>query len=322
MLFLAYGVLAFLVVTLSVYLSKYVDALDKKTNLSGAFIGGVLLAAVTSLPELFTSITAVLMVHQPELVQGNVFGSNIFNLTIFGICVLFASKNYKEATVSKSHSLTVIFTIILFVLCLLGMYFPWTLPLPYLTLNWASVAIVIVYIINLKVVNSDDVTENENEDTVDLSVKQIVVRFVLMAVALVLVSILLTIVTEEIATQLELGDTVAGAIFLGVATSLPELTASINLIRLKNFNASIGNVVGSNLFNFTILCFGDLIYIGDGIFNKTSESQVIIGCAILASIFTYFALKSKKHRIISAVLGFLIIISYVASIVIAMMCKN
>ena len=50
MIYIEYLVLAILVVYLSVRLSYYVDCLDKKTNLSGAFIGGVMLAAVTSLP--------------------------------------------------------------------------------------------------------------------------------------------------------------------------------------------------------------------------------------------------------------------------------
>lgn len=318
MLYLLYVILAFLVVFLSVHLSKYVDALDKKTNLSGAFIGGVLLAAVTSLPELFTSITAVLFVNQPQLVQGNVFGSNIFNLTIFAVCILFASKSYKEAPVSKGHFYTTIFTVLLFVICLLGMYFPFNLPIPFITLNWASVAIVIVYIINLKTINSDDITENDNEDTVDLTVSQVVVRFVLMAVALVIVSILLTQVTDRISDNLNLGKTVAGAIFLGIATSLPELTASINLVRLKNFNASIGNVVGSNLFNFLILCFGDLIYTDNGIFAKTNDSVTIIICAIFSTIFTMIALKTKKHRVVSVILGILMLVAYVLSIALSM----
>lgn len=318
MLYLAYIVLAVLVVVLSIYLSKYVDALDKKTNLSGAFIGGVLLAAVTSLPELFTSITAVLIVHQPELVQGNVFGSNIFNLTIFGGCILFASKKYREASVSKSHITTIIFTIALFVICIMGMYYPWIVPIPFLSLNWVSIAILIIYIINLKIVNSDDENENDNPDNVDLSVKQIVVRFVFLSVALVAVSILLTQVTDTLSEKLNLGKTVAGAIFLGVATSLPELTASINLVRLNNFNASIGNVTGSNLFNFIILCFGDLIYTGGGIYGKTNESIIIITCAIAASVFTLLALKTKNNRTISAILGLLILLAYVLSIALSM----
>ena len=47
---LCYIVLAALVVVLSVKLADYVDLIDKKTDISGAFIGGVVLAAVTSLP--------------------------------------------------------------------------------------------------------------------------------------------------------------------------------------------------------------------------------------------------------------------------------
>ena len=75
-----YVVLLVAVVYLSMKLGDFVDLLDKKTNISGAFIGGVMLAAVTSLPELFTSGSAVLLVGENDLVLGNIFGSNIFNM--------------------------------------------------------------------------------------------------------------------------------------------------------------------------------------------------------------------------------------------------
>ncbi len=68
MLIASYIVLAVLVIGLSMRLSSYVDMLDKQTNLSGAFLGGVMLAAVTSLPELFTSISGVVFLNEPELV--------------------------------------------------------------------------------------------------------------------------------------------------------------------------------------------------------------------------------------------------------------
>ena len=51
---------------------------DRTTGLSGAFLGGVMLAAVTSIPELITSITAVAIVKQPDMVIGNILGSNLF----------------------------------------------------------------------------------------------------------------------------------------------------------------------------------------------------------------------------------------------------
>ena len=55
MIYALYVVLLVAVVYLSMKLGDFVDLLDKKTNISGAFIGEVMLAAVTSLPELFTS---------------------------------------------------------------------------------------------------------------------------------------------------------------------------------------------------------------------------------------------------------------------------
>ena len=258
MIYVQYLILATLVVILSIFLSKYVDALDKKTNLSGAFIGGVLLAAVTSLPEFITSLTAIFALNQPNLVQGNVFGSNIFNLTILAGCIILFSRKFKEAYLSKSHLLTSIFTIIIFIICLLGMNFNYSLNLGFLNVSYASIAILVLYIINITKMNDSSSEGSDEEDNVNLTVKQIIFRFILCSILLVIFSMLLTKVTDKLNGELGLGATVGGAIFLGIATSLPELTSSFNLVRLGNFNASFGNVIGSNLFNFTILAIGDI----------------------------------------------------------------
>ncbi|MCH5161617.1 MAG: cation transporter, partial [Clostridiales bacterium] len=56
LVYILYVLTVAVVVVLSIKLGKYVDIIDAKSNISGAFIGGVMLAAVTSLPELFTSL--------------------------------------------------------------------------------------------------------------------------------------------------------------------------------------------------------------------------------------------------------------------------
>ena len=86
-IFVYLGVAA-LVVFFSIKLSDYVDLLDKKTNLSGALVGGILLAAVTSLPELFTSITSTIFLGNNSYVMGNILGSDIFNVTLFAVVYL------------------------------------------------------------------------------------------------------------------------------------------------------------------------------------------------------------------------------------------
>ncbi|WP_416327360.1 sodium:calcium antiporter [[Eubacterium] hominis] len=319
MLYLEYLILAVLVVYLSVRLSYYVDCLDKKTNLSGAFIGGVMLAAVTSLPELFTSLTAVLALDQPDLVQGNVLGSNIFNLCVIGGLLLFTANRYQHANLSKSHKYTLIFGIVMYVMVLFAILKPIEIGAGFFKVNIMSIAILIVYLINVKSMGDDDTgTTEDDEIYISLSVKQIAIRFALFSIALVIVSILLTQVTDRLADELQLGATVAGAIFLGIATSLPELSASVNLVRMGNFNASFGNIVGSNLFNFIILCFADVLYIKGGIY--VNEPQVLN--LLLFGIFSMFCalglLYFKKKKPLVRICGVLILLSYVVSIVLSM----
>ena len=318
MIYIEYLVLAILVVYLSVRLSYYVDCLDKKTNLSGAFIGGVMLAAVTSLPELFTSLTAVLALDQPDLVQGNVLGSNIFNLCVIGGLMLFTSKRYQRATLSNSHSKTLWYGIVMYACVFIAIFYPYELGIGFLKVNLMSVLILIVYLVNVKFMKHDESGDNAEDVYISLTVKQIALRFIIFSVALVVVSILLTQVTDKIANELQLGATVAGAIFLGVATSLPELSASINLVRIGNFNASFGNIVGSNLFNFIILCFADVLYVKGGIYVNEPQVLNLLGFGAFSMLATLGVIYGKKHRGAVLLCSVLILVSYVLSIALSM----
>ena len=317
MIYLVYLALAIAVVLLAVRLSYYVDVLDRKTNLSGAFIGGVMLAAVTSLPELFTALTAVIAIDRPQLVQGDIFGSNVFNLCVIGVLILFTYQNYRRSSLSKTHKSTLIYSLIMYALAFIGMLKPMEISLGVLNVNLMSILILVVYGINVLFMKNDESAENENEDNCHLSVIQVVIRFILYSVSLVCVSILLTHVTDQVAEELNLGATAAGAIFLGIATSLPELSASINLVRMKNYNASFGNIVGSNLFNFTILCFADLVYSKGSIFISEPQALNLLGFGALSSLLAYLLIRFKKSKWLVILSCILILASYVLSIVLS-----
>lgn len=317
MIYLIYLALALAVVLLAVRLSYYVDVLDRKTNLSGAFIGGVMLAAVTSLPELFTALTAVIALDRPQLVQGDIFGSNVFNLCVIGVLILFTYQNYRRSSLSKTHKSTIVYSLIMYALAFIGMLKPMEISLGVLNVNLMSILILVVYGINVLFMKNDESAENENEDNCHLSVIQVVIRFILYSVSLVCVSILLTHVTDQVAEELNLGATAAGAIFLGIATSLPELSASINLVRMKNYNASFGNIVGSNLFNFTILCFADLVYSKGSIFISEPQALNLLGFGALSSLLAYLLIRFKKSKWLVILSCILILASYVLSIVLS-----
>lgn len=317
-MYIEYIVLAALVVILAVKLSYYVDALDKKTKLSGAFIGGVLLAAVTSLPELFTALTAILVLDKPQLVQGDILGSNVFNLCVIAGLLLFYSRGYMKAKLSNSHRSTLWYGLIMYLFAFLAILKPIDINLGFININLMTILIMIVYAINVKFMKNDESAENESEDNIDLSVKQVVLRFVVCSLLLVAVSVLLTQVTDRISHDLNLGATVAGALFLGIATSLPELSASVNLVRIGNYNASFGNIVGSNLFNFTILCFADVLYTRGGIYIFENQVVNLIVFGALSSVFTLCIIKFKQKRGIILSASVAILVSYVLSIALSM----
>ncbi len=314
MIYIQYLILTSFVVVLSIFLSKYVDALDKKTDISGAFIGGVLLAGVTSLPEFITSLTAIFALDKPNLVQGNVFGSNIFNLAVLGACILLFSKKFKKSFISKNHLLTSIFTIIISAICFLGMKYNYSIKIGFFNVSYASILIIVLYIINIIKMNDSSPQDDDNQNALNLTVKQIIFRFILCSILLVFFSILLTKVTDRLNEKLGLGVTVGGALFLGIATSLPELTSSFNLVRLGNFNASFGNILGSNLFNFTILSIGDIFYSKGNILSPDKQANNLIIWGIISTFVVIGSFYTKKSEKSSIITGILIIACYIASI--------
>lgn len=289
-----YAALAVCVVFLSIKLANYVDLIDKKTDLSGAFIGGVILAAVTSLPELFTSISAVLFVKQPDLVMGNILGSNLFNMCIFGGAALIAAKSLCKSTIGNSHLKTTVITFVMFAIMLLPVVFKKDYTV--VGISVYSIILLVLYACSIKFMAGDS-AESEGEDTSDLTLKQIIIRFIIMAVLLVTASIFITVAADHLSEEFNLGKTVGGALFLGVATSLPELTSSIALIRKGNFNACAGNVMGSGVFNFCIISIADILYRGGSVYisnDKSSSYLNIFGLAATAVVGAILIMKQRK----------------------------
>lgn len=297
MILLLYLVLAVCVVFLSVKTANYVDLLDKKTNLSGAFIGGVMLAAVTSLPEFFTTISATSFLGNPDLALGNILGSNLFNNTILATLVLLFIKKFGESNISKSHLNVSI--------CTLGMYFIFCINLfinidiSLLTISILSIALAILYAIGVKAMANAPSEESDEEDDSPLTVKQIVVRFIITSILLIAASIGVTYVSDSIATTYNLGAGLVGAVLLGIATSLPEVTSCVALMKVGNFNIATGNIVGSTLFNFLILTFADLLYVKDTIyiFTDANTKALLVFGFVAALLLTFMIfLKTRKNE--------------------------
>lgn len=317
MIYLIYLALAIAVVLLSIKASVYVDLLDKNTKLSGAFIGGVLLSAVTSLPELLTSLSSTVWLKNPGLSLGNILGSNLFNMTIIAMLIILWTSNFKKSNISKSHSYTAWVTLAIYVAVALNMLN--IVNFEVVTISITSIIILVLYTLGVKTMSNDDGgTADEFKDetavTTSLSLKQIIIRFILVSIGLVISSILITYVTDIIAARLNLGASLAGALLLGIATSLPELTSCVSLVKIGNFNVSVGNIVGSNLFNFLIIFVSDVLFIGGTVYDfAESQTRNLVIFGIISTILMLTVLKIKdkvKNKYILYIPSIGIIVSY------------
>lgn len=325
---LVYFVLAALVVFLSIKLSNYVDLLDKKTKLSGALLGGIMLAGVTSLPELFTSLTGTIGLGNNKLVLGNIMGSDFFDIIIFGVVYFLFFKKFTEGKVGKQHYYTILFTSLMLIAVtvaafvfnkngwLIGGYF-----------NPMSFVIIALYIISVWKTPKTEEKDEKEEVQSKLTIKQIWILFIICSLVLIGASIGVTYVTDEVVKGFDMGATFGGSLFLGVATSLPEVTATIALCKKKNFDAAYGDILGSCVFNIIILAIADALSFKAGplFVVDTSSLMLIIGVAfaLVITLVSIIYIRSSKFkystqsRIILYIFAALLVCSYIAYLIIS-----
>lgn len=281
-----------------------IDELDKKTKLSGAFLGSVLLAGVTSLPELVTSVTGA-VIGEANMTLGNILGSNVFDIAIIGVLMVVFCARISHKHLSRSNIVFAAFTFIISILVLVCMIFGLEIVIPGVNINVLTPIIVLLYGLALYSTRKEEPKVDDAEKTdapnrfKDYSVKKLWLLFSLFSVALVCVSIGITFLTQNIADTYSLGKGLAGALFLGVATSLPEIIASVQLIRLGNFDAAYGDIIGSCLFNFGIISLADIIYTSGTVFVADTQSLVLSAClSVAALLMCVFGIIRRKAKMI------------------------
>lgn len=233
------------------YLVRGSLGIAKSLKLSPLLIGIVVVGFGTSVPELLTSLLSVVgKTYAPGIAIGNVIGSNIANiLLIIGLSAAIAP--ISKIAVSKLDVYTLIASPILFALAIFCLFVGWqkfVFPL--------SVIMVITMLIY--VIVSWKGGKKREEDEVSLSGlwKDPVFNFAVAFIAIMTMYFGTRQMISEaqfIAEKLGIKETVIGLSIVAVGTSLPELAASIIAAFHKESEISIGNIVGSNIFNILFI---------------------------------------------------------------------
>lgn len=304
-------------------LSHYGDLLAELSGLGKAWIGLILMAAVTSLPELMVGISSAVIVQSADLAAGDILGSCAFNLGILSLMDFFTPKDRPLfSNVSKSHILAAAFGGILMALVGLNLFLEKDIEIsPFLGLT--SCSFLVVYLIAVKTIfnyqksNPAANTAHETADT-HLSLKQVVLRYAFFAGIIIVTALALPYFAEHIAEDTGLGKSFVGTLFLAVSTSLPEIAVSLAAIRAGSTDMAVGNLLGSNLFNVLILFLDDLFYTKGHLLKDASDVNLLsvffvgmmTGVAIIGFIF-----PSKHKKMVMAWDTMTIFLLYVVDIV-------
>jgi cation:H+ antiporter len=133
-------------------LSRYGDILAGKTGLGRTWIGVVLMASVTSLPELITGLSSVTYAGVPDIAVGDALGSCAFNLLILAADDFFYLPGPLLSHVDPSHAVSAISTAIMAAIAVIG--FTYRADKKRLWLAWDSIGMVAVYLVNLLILFS------------------------------------------------------------------------------------------------------------------------------------------------------------------------
>lgn len=295
-------IIAFLTVVMSIKLSYFGDMLSKQSKIGVAFIGGLLIASITSLPELVTCASAVFF-DNPTLAFGDIVGSNMFNIFVLAIYNLYFFKSNFFKNTSKKY----IFECLILIIDYLFIYFGFK----NIFINFTTIILFIMYIIYLV-----SILKNKNDDKegdVCKEDKYIYIKFILTAIIMIFLSILLTYQADKI-THIypKFSSSSIGAILLGISTSLPEVVTTYALLKLNSYNMAISNMLGSNIFNFLVLGISDLFVKNNHIYNYADDYSIfyVFGGIAITTLFLGTLVKKFDNKFYYTFISILMIIIY------------
>jgi len=287
-------------------LARYGDAIAEKTGLGRIWIGLVLIAAITTMPELVTSVSSVALVRppSPDLALGTLFGSCMFNLSILALLDILHRSTPVLTEASPRHTASAGWGILLITIAaggiLAGARFS------RLALGWVgipSIIILVVYLVGMRQMflsergHQSATAKADSLQYKEIPAKTAYLRFALAAAAVIAAGIWLSFIGNKIAETTGFGASFVGSLFLAIATSAPELVVATTALRIGAIDMAIADVLGANMLDITMVFPVDLFYAKGAVLSSVSGSHLITAAVVVVmNLLVIAALKLRQRR--------------------------
>ncbi|NJD62864.1 MAG: sodium:calcium antiporter [Deltaproteobacteria bacterium] len=311
MLWLGFAACTAVIVIAGTFLSRYGDIIALKSGLGRTWIGVVLMATVTSLPEFVTGLSAVTHAGAPDIAVGDVLGSCVFNMLIVAFLDFFHGPQPTSTKAHHGNTLAAGFGILLLIVAALGLFLsgrlfpigwigPCTLVLPGLYL----LAMRLVFVYEKKRIAALARESAGEPEYKGIPWRTVLLHFGASAAAVVAAAVFLPAIGKGIAASTGLGQTFVGNILISVSTSLPEVVVSIAAVRMGSIDLAIGGLFGSNLVNVGIILAADDLFFARGPILSLVDPAHLVS-ALSATAMTAIAVigltyRAEKKRLVLA----------------------
>jgi len=307
---LQFGVCAGLIAVAGAKLSRYADVIADKTGVSGNWIGLILLATVTSLPELATGISAVTIADAPNIAVGDVLGSCVFNLAILVVLDFLHRGESVYRRANQGHILSAAFGVVLIGFTGLNLLLgDKAAALAIGHVSASTPVIVVLYGIAMRAVfiyernQTRKFVETITDRYPQLTLRRAAIRYAAAAIVIIAVGTWLPFIGVQLASVMGWHKTFVGTLFVAIATSLPELAVTVAALRIGALDMAIGNLLGSNLFNIVILALDDLFFQKGPLLARVSSLHAMsaLSAVVMTGIVIVGLLYRPRTRVFGAV---------------------
>jgi len=326
------NIVVFLIATFTIAIvgtkmTKTADRLADRTGLGEAVVGALFLGGSTSLPGIVTSVSAAWTGH-PQLAIANAIGGISVQTAFLAVAdIVYPRANLEHAAASAANLLQGTLLISLLAMPLLAMASP---EVSLFAVHPASIALIATYIFGLRLVKkaktipmwkpqqtSDTLVDEPEESDTQTSLTGIWLRFFLLAITIGVAGYVVSRSGVAIAEQTGLSETVVGALFTAVSTSLPELVTSVAAVRQGALTLAVGGIIGGNSFDVLFVAFSDIAYRGGSIYHALTDSHLFsVSLTILMTgILVMGLLRREKHGVGNIGFeSFLVLLLYVGGV--------
>ncbi len=285
-------------------LAVYGDALATLTGWGRLFVGSLLVALATSLPELATNISAVrLDPPNPELAVGNVLGANMLNMfTLSVVALAYGGKRFIENVAPEQGYLILVAAVLTGAAVIFAAF---KLDFELWQVGLSSVVLLVLFVAGMKLVYETKPVESEDEEENDpgMTLKKAWLMFGLVSLGVVVAGYFLAWSTDQIAEITGVASSTLGILAVSFVTTMPEAAATIAAARIGAFDLGVAGLYGSCAFNVTILFYADIFY-RDGILgNQTEPAHFAAGGVAIGLILAGGVLIISRDRIKRAIVA-------------------